>query len=163
MATTSPDTLRSPNPSDPYNLVADWAISMSDVQAALVRRANMYVGTAAQRIAASSVPEGVHWQDTDSTRREYVRRGSAWRGVAPLSGVETLTPPAGGGQVTSNISFPAGYFEAAPRVVATAQTGAGVTVTLNISVASITATGAVLNLNRSNNTATTITWVAVPA
>ncbi len=36
MATTSPDNLRTPNPGDPYNLVADLATLASDTQANVV-------------------------------------------------------------------------------------------------------------------------------
>lgn len=80
MATTSPDNIRTPNPSDPFNLVADWAITASDTQAALVKRANLYIGTSAQRTAFTTAPEGTHWQDTNGTRGEYVRQSGAWVG-----------------------------------------------------------------------------------
>lgn len=94
MPTTSPDSLRSPNPTDPYNLVSDLAIMNTDVQAALVRRANSYIGTSAQRAAFTTAPEGTHWQDTNSTRALYVRQSSAWVEIwspAPASWV-SLTP-----------------------------------------------------------------------
>lgn len=78
MATTSPDNIRYPNPSDPYNLVADWGVSMTDVQTALNRRANSYTGTAAQRTAFTTAPEGVHWQDTDGSKGYWARRAGAW-------------------------------------------------------------------------------------
>ena len=87
MATTSPDNVRSPNPTDPYNLVADLAILASDVQTALTRRANMYVGTSTQRTAFTTAPEGVHWQDTNGTRLEYVRQSGAWVNAVPQSNV----------------------------------------------------------------------------
>lgn len=163
MATTSPDNLFSPNPSDNYNLIADWATSMQSVQAALVKRGNMYVGTSTQRTAFTTPPDGVHWQDTNGTKLEYVRQDGRWYGVSPLGGTVTLTPPSGGGQVTQNLTFPTGYFRGAPLVMATPQTGAGVTVAVNVSVGSVTQTSAVLNLNRSNGTATTISWVAFQA
>lgn len=78
MATTAPDNLFNPNPSDNYNLIADWATSMQSVQAALVKRGNMYVGTSAQRTAFSTAPEGVHWQDTNGSKLEYVRKSGTW-------------------------------------------------------------------------------------
>lgn len=85
MATTSPDNLFSPNPSDNYNLIADWATSMQSVQSALVKRANMYVGTSAQRTAFTTAPEGVHWQDTNGTKLEYVMQSSTWVVVSQTS------------------------------------------------------------------------------
>lgn len=88
MATTSPDNLFSPNPSDNYNLIADWATSMQSVQAALVKRGNMYVGTSTQRTAFTTAPEGVHWQDTNGSKKEYVRQANAW--------VEWVSPPSDG-------------------------------------------------------------------
>lgn len=163
MATTSPDNLRTPNPTDPYNLVADLAILASDAQAALEKRGNFYMGTSAQRIAFTSAPDGTHWQDTDGPQYEWVRKAGAWRGVTPLSGEVTLTAPSGGGQASTTIAFPAGYFPNPPVVMATAATGAGPTVTLNINVASVTSTGAEVTMNRSNTTATLIRWLATPA
>lgn len=88
MATTSPDNIRTPDPSDPYNLVADMATLAGDVQGALVKRGNMYVGTSAQRTAFTTAPEGVHWQDTNSDKVEWVRRGGSW---APATGVTSAT------------------------------------------------------------------------
>lgn len=92
MATTSPDSLRSPNPGDPYNLIADWATSMSSVQTALVRRANMFTGTSAQRTAFTTAPEGVHWQDTNGAKQEYVRQSGSWVLVNPPSTVLWSSP-----------------------------------------------------------------------
>lgn len=83
MATTTPDNLFSPDPTSPYNLVADWATSMSSVQSALVLRANAYVGTSAQRIAFTTAPEGAHWQDTNGQKLYYTRNAGAWVEVAP--------------------------------------------------------------------------------
>lgn len=80
MATTSPDGIRSPNPGDPYNLVADWAITAADVQATFNKRGNMYLGTSAQRTAFTTAPEGTHWQDTNGTKGEYVRKSGVWTG-----------------------------------------------------------------------------------
>lgn len=80
MATTSPDNIRTPNLSDPYNLVSDLQTNANDVQAALTKRANMYVGTGSARNASlSTVPEGAHWQDTDGSRYEYVKKLGVWK------------------------------------------------------------------------------------
>lgn len=95
MATTSPDNLRTPNPTDPYNLIADWAISMSDVQAALTRRANLYVGTSSQRTAFTTAAEGVHWQDTNGDRKEFVRQAGAWVDTRPDTGWVAPSLPSG--------------------------------------------------------------------
>lgn len=163
MATTSPDNLFSPNPSDNYNLIADWATSMQSVQAALAKRGNLYIGTAAQRTAFSTAPEGTHWQDTDGPKYEYVRSGGAWRGAEPLSGMITATPPTSGGNVTVPVTFPAGFFASAPNVIVSAGDGGGVTVNLNISAVTISASGFTVNLTRSNGTTTRVFWTAIPS
>ena len=87
MATTSPDNVRTPNPTDPYKLVADLTILASDVQAALVRRANSYVGTSAQRTAFTTAPEGTGWQDTNGTKLAYVRKSGVWVPAIPTISV----------------------------------------------------------------------------
>ena len=78
MALTSPDAIRSPNDNDQYALVQDLGVLADSTQTALVRRANMYIGTTAQRTAFTTAPEGVHWQDTNGTRLIYVRQSGAW-------------------------------------------------------------------------------------
>ena len=78
MALTTPDAIRSPNDGDQYALVQDLGVLADSTQTALVRRANMYIGTAAQRTAFTTAPEGVHWQDTNGTRLIYVRQSGAW-------------------------------------------------------------------------------------
>ena len=76
MATTSPDNLFSPDASDDYDLVVDWAASMTSVQNALTKRANSYKGTAAQRTAFTTATIGDLWQDTSGDRSLWV-----WTGV----------------------------------------------------------------------------------
>lgn len=78
MTTTSPDSLRTPDNTDAYNLVADLATLASDTQAALVKRANSYKGTATQRAAFTSAPVGTLWQDTDGNKNLYRKDSSAW-------------------------------------------------------------------------------------
>lgn len=79
MATTSPDTLRTPDPGDSYNLVADLAILGQDVQNALTLRANAYTGTASQRTAfTSTATDGMLWQDTDGIKMIWRKDGAAW-------------------------------------------------------------------------------------
>lgn len=103
MATTSPDGIRSPNPSDPYNLVADWAITTNDVQNVFNKRGNMYIGTSAQRNAFTSAPEGTHWQDTNGTKLEYVRQSGVWVALLPDSGWVNCTLAAGVSQQGANL------------------------------------------------------------
>ena len=80
MATTSPDNLRTPNPGDPYNLVADLATLASDTQVALNKKvSNLLTGTAAQRVAATgTATAGMLWQDTDGTKMIWRKDGAAW-------------------------------------------------------------------------------------
>lgn len=79
MATTSPDTLRTPDPGDSYNLVADLAILGQDVQNALTLRANAYTGTVSQRTAfTSTATDGMLWQDTDGIKMIWRKDGAAW-------------------------------------------------------------------------------------
>ncbi len=78
MTTTSPDSLRTPDNSDAYNLVADLATLASDVQAALVARANSYKGTASARASFTTAPNGTLWQDTDSNKGLYRKDTSGW-------------------------------------------------------------------------------------
>lgn len=82
MTTTSPDSLRTPDNSDAYNLVADLATLASDVQAALVARANSYKGTASARASFTTAPNGTLWQDTDGNKGLYRKDTSAWVTVA---------------------------------------------------------------------------------
>lgn len=79
MATTSPDNLRTPDPGDPYNLVADLATFANDVQSALSARANAYKGTASARAAfVGTATDGMLWQDTDSIKMIWRKDGAAW-------------------------------------------------------------------------------------
>lgn len=78
MTTTSPDSLRTPDNSDAYNLVADLATLASDVQAALVARANSYKGTASARASFTTAPNGTLWQDTDGNKGLYRKDTSGW-------------------------------------------------------------------------------------
>lgn len=156
MATTSPDSLRTPNPTDPYNLVADLAILASDVQAALVRRANSYIGTSAQRIAFTSAADGVHWQDTNGTRDQYVRTAGAWLVITKAPPVATGTLLHPGSSSTFVLTFPAGRFSVAPTVIVnpiTADTAH------NAYASGVTTTQCTVNYTRTANT--NINWIAV--
>lgn len=80
MATTTPDGIRSPNDSDQYALVQDLGVLAQTTQDALNKRANSYIGTAAQRNAFTTAPEGTSWQDTDGNKYRWTRQGGAWVG-----------------------------------------------------------------------------------
>lgn len=143
MATTSPDNLRSPNPTDPYNLVSDWALSMSDVQAALDRRANSYKGTSAQRVAFTSAPEGTLWKDTDGSKILYVRQDSSWIPVAPSVGVTTvktgrISASATTTTFTFSTPFPTGT---TPTITTQVVSGSGSAVGVVVLVTSVSNTG----------------------
>ena len=80
MATTSPDNLRTPNPGDPYNLVADLATLANDTQVALNKKvSNLLKGTTAERTAATGIATvGMLWQDTDGIKMIWRKDGAAW-------------------------------------------------------------------------------------
>lgn len=165
MATTSPDNLRTPNPTDPYNLVADLAILASDTQAALVKRGNLYIGTSAQRIAFTSAPDGTHWQDTNGDMREYVRRGGSWavsnpRAGGTVTGV-SVTP---GVNSTYTVSFPAGVFSTAPSVMLTGNSPATRIRDSAIFTTEVSTSGFTLNVYGTGSgtwTGWSVDWLAV--
>lgn len=78
MAVTTPDNLYSPDDDSAYALVQDLGLAQDSVQAALIKRANLYVGTSAQRTAFTSAAEGTHWQDTDGQKRVYIFKAGKW-------------------------------------------------------------------------------------
>lgn len=160
MATTTPDNIRTPNPTDPYNLVADLAILASDVQTALNRRANLYFGTAAQRAAFTTAPNGTHWQDTNGSMYEWVRIAGVWRGSRPIGGQLTLTAPSGGGRTSGSVTFPSGMFGSAPTVVVS---GNSVVPESHSVSSTATTTTLTIYMYRNNNTATPINWIATPS
>lgn len=156
MATTTPDNLRSPNPTDPYNLVADLAILASDTQAALVKRGNFYIGTSAQRIAFTSAPDGTHWQDTNGVMREYVRVSGSWIEILPAPRVATGVLLHPGSSTTATLTFPAGRFTAAPTVICNPVTG---DTGHNAYATSASKTSVTINYSRTSNT--NIIWLAI--
>lgn len=78
MAVTTPDEIFYPDGNQPFTPVQSMGAMAASVQMALNRRGNLYVGTAAQRAAFTTAPEGVHWQDTDGAKSVYVRQGTSW-------------------------------------------------------------------------------------
>ena len=117
MALTTPDAIRSPNDGDQYALVQDLGVLADSVQTAVTRRANMYIGTTAQRTAFTTAPDGVHWQDTNGNRWEWVRTGGTWIVVnQTASGTYTGIDITVGTPTTYNVAFPVGLFSTVPRV-----------------------------------------------
>lgn len=93
MSTTTPDNIFRPDPSDPYNLVADWATTTDSIQAALLARGNSYRGTGAQRAAFTTAPQGSIWADTDGDRDIFVRGASDWRALTARGQKTLYTTP----------------------------------------------------------------------
>lgn len=123
MATTSPDNLYSPDSSDPYALTQDLGAMQDSVQTALVRRANAYVGTSAQRNAFTTAPVGTIWSDTNGNREVWKWSGSEWGSLIDLSGrapfamaAGRVSTPASG---VATVTLPAGRFSQAPLITAT--------------------------------------------
>ena len=160
MALTTPDAIRSPNDGDQYALVQDLGVLADSTQVAITRRANMYVGTSAQRVAFTTAADGVHWQDTNGGRYEWIRTGGAWRGVRPLTGTVNLTAPSSGGRDSATINFPTGYFATAPAGLTT---GASVVPESHSTSATTNASSITVYMYRNNNTTTPVTWTAIPS
>ena len=78
MAVTSPDNIRTPDSGDQYALVQDLGVLADTTQAAITKRGNLFVGTAAQRTAFTTATNGMNWQDTDGTAARYVRVAGVW-------------------------------------------------------------------------------------
>lgn len=165
MATTSPDNIRTPDPSDPYNLVPDLAQMAGDVQTALIQRANSYKGTSAQRTSFTAAAEnGAIWQDTDAPYRIWRKQGGsggAWRGVAPLAGTESIS----GGANTNRtlvVPLPAGYFSSTPSITLSAQTGVPQNL-IALSFTSPSASSFTIVLRYGTATTIPVSWVATPS
>ena len=157
MATTTPDNLFTPNPSDNYNLLADWATSMQSVQAALAKRGNLYVGTAAQRAAFTSSREGTHWQDTDGPKYEWVRKAGVWRGANPLGGSVSVAGAANETRVVI-VTVPAGYFATQPSVAVTMRTSNPQNGSISVIVDSETQFS--IRLRYTTTTTVPVSWIA---
>lgn len=81
--------------------------------------------------------------------------------IAVASGSVTITPSgAYSGLPTAAVTFPVGRFASAPDVVVSVRTGVSSTGTVFASFTAPTTTGFTMQLNRSNTTPTTITWIA---
>lgn len=84
MVSTNPDSLWSPDLTTLAQLVPNLGAMQTSVQAALVKRANFFTGTSAQRASfTNSAPEGVAWKDTNGSKILWVKEGSNWTQVWP--------------------------------------------------------------------------------
>lgn len=79
---TTPDNIWTPDPGENFNITTDLAATAASVQTALNRRANSYVGTTLERLAADP-PVGASWRDTDGVMGSWVRVAGGW---APAPG-----------------------------------------------------------------------------
>lgn len=137
MALTTPDSIRTPNDSDQYALVQDMGAMADSVQNALVKRANAYVGSPAQR-AAFSAPEGTVWTDSDGSSRMFIRQDGAWRANFYAGRVGPLPMVAANGVTTANVNFSAANFAADPIIVVSLVLGTSRNLDLRVSALSPT-------------------------
>lgn len=138
MATTSPDNIKTPDAGDQYALVQDLGALADTVQNALVKRANAYVGTSAQRTAFTTAPEGTSWQDTNGNKNKYIRQSGAWRMPSFSGRVGPFPLIAGNGNATMTVSVAAANFAADPIVVQSLAVGASRNLDLRLSAVSPT-------------------------
>ena len=85
------------------------------------------------------------------------------KGVGPMaSGVATATPVTANTTVSVSVSFPTGRFATAPKVALGANIGSSNASSIFSSawVTGLAATGFTLNVNRSNTTPVTVSWIA---
>lgn len=165
MATTSPDNLKSPDAGDQYALVQDLGVLASTTQTALNRRANFYTGTAAARQAWTTAPVGVHWQDTNSSQWEWVRKSTGWVVVNPsVGGTVTnvvITPST---ITTFPVTFPSGLFTSPPSVMLTGNSPASRLRDAVIYASGVSASGFSLNVYGTGTgswTGWSVDWLAV--
>lgn len=134
-----------------------WKKAVADWTPAVWR----WSGTVTQMNSfGASAPEGFEWFNT-TTGRSHIRLSGVWVGNSPISGSAILSSPSSGANVSTNVSFPAGYFATPPSVQVSLQGGMASSVTINYGPSDITATGFVLNLSRSSTTNTGLVWQAV--
>lgn len=68
-----------PDNTDDYDLVVDWAANANSVDAAISTYGNALKGTAAQRTAfTTTATNGMLWQDTDGIRMIWRKDGAVW-------------------------------------------------------------------------------------
>lgn len=76
------------------------------------------------------------------------------------SGSVTITPSAANTPTTVAVTFPVGFFSAAPRVFVSLQSQAPGTEVTGISFKNVTASGFDAVITRTNTSGTTLTWIA---
>lgn len=120
MATTNPDLLPSPDLPSQYAPIQAFNNLAAATQAALIRRANMYLGTSSERTSfTAQAPEGAWWQDTNGDKGVYVKQGTAWsERVMQEIKIERGTGSASVGTSATiiRVDFPVGVFSSAPAV-----------------------------------------------
>ena len=82
---------------------------------------------------------------------------------ATTSGTDSITPSAANTPTSKTISFPAGFFTAAPNVMLTLSTSVPGTGATGIAATNVTATGFTAWITRTNTTTTSFFWMAVQA
>lgn len=132
-------------------------------------------GTASGSPSAPALPTGaieiarkvVAAGDTDTSSGAAVSSSDASfarmmnQPYAEAVGTVTITPAEGGAAATQAVSFPAGRFRVAPRVMLTMTSGMTAGTTVNYWVQSVTADGAVIGVSRSNTTNVSLVWHAI--
>ena len=167
MATTTPDNIKTPGTGDQYALVQDLGAMADTVQNALVKRANMYVGTSAARTAWTTAPEGVHWQDSDGVAKlEYVRRAGAWALATPRvrTGSLSFTGLTANQASALSVTFPPGLFSEPPVVMLTSGTGITTSTAFHFWVSgAVTTTGFTASLAKGSTSNHVLYWTATQA
>lgn len=167
MAVTTPDNLFSPEDSTGYALVQHLGLMQDTVQSALNKRANSYMGTAAQRNAFTTAPEGTQWVDTDGSRKIYIRENGSWSNKAytlTASGnTGAISSPGPNVVTTRAVTFPAGRFNVTPTIVLQNATALASHAQTAMRVTGASATGFTVEIyNTGSNTINvTVHWIAV--
>lgn len=167
MAVTIPDDLFSPDDDNGYALTQHLGIMQDTNQAAFVRRANAYKGTAAERNAFTTAPEGTQWVDTDGSRKVYIRENASWSNkaytVTATGNAGAVSVPGPNQVITRAITYPAGRFNVTPTVVLQNVSALASHAQTQMRVAGASPTGFNLELyNTGSNTINvTVHWIAV--
>ena len=112
MPTTANHAIWTPASESNYNLTTDLAAMAASIDTAMVKSANAYKGTAAQREAFTAAPDGTLWSDTNGTRKLWMRQAGAWVAVGGSTAVQSWSEPespasyaAPGWSVTSGVFY----------------------------------------------------------
>lgn len=131
---------------------------------------NRIRGTSSQRNNFTAVYgfapfAGLEFFEQD-TANEYVWTSDRWAGIKPQAGivefqVQQFGSAGGGYEVNTTVNFAAGRFSAPPVVSLGVFTQA--TQNQHAGVANVTATSFILYVWRTNQTATSVGWTAIPS